>query len=53
MVDESLIKILCCPACRSAVHLAQDWIVCDGCGRRYPVREGIPIMLISEAEPSR
>ena len=32
---------------RSECHL-----VCVQCGRRYPIREGIPVMLIEEAEQS-
>jgi len=30
-----------------------DQIVCTACGRRYPIRDGIPVMLIEEAEPRR
>ena len=26
-------------------------LVCTRCGRRYPIRDGIPVMLIEEAEP--
>ena len=26
-------------------------LVCTQCGRRYPIRDGIPVMLIEEAEP--
>lgn len=26
-------------------------LVCVQCGRRYPIRDGIPVMLIEEAEP--
>jgi len=32
------------------VKLEGDRIVCVKCGRRYPVKDNIPIMLIDEAE---
>jgi len=50
MIDDELMKILVCPACKSGVRLEGDKIVCDKCGRRYPIRNGIPVMLIDEAE---
>ena len=50
MIDKELLEILACPACKADVKLEGDRIVCTGCKRRYPVRDGIPIMLIEEAE---
>ena len=50
MIDQDLLEILACPACKTPVHLEGDRIVCDTCGRRYPIRDGIPVMLIDEAE---
>lgn len=52
MIDEELLKILACPACKTEVKLEGDRIVCQNaaCGLRYPIREGIPVMLIDEAE---
>jgi len=50
MIDESLLEILACPACKEPVRLENDKIVCTGCGKRYPIRDDIPIMLIEEAE---
>ena len=50
MIDETLLEILACPACKAPVKLEKDKIVCTGCGRRYPIRDDIPIMLIDEAE---
>ena len=52
MIDKELLQILACPACRAPVTQEGDWIVCsagDRCGKRYPIRDGIPIMLVEEA----
>ncbi|HEU5300085.1 MAG TPA: Trm112 family protein [bacterium] len=49
-VDAELLKILACPLDKAPVELRGDRIVCTSCGRRYPIREGIPVMLIDEAE---
>lgn len=51
MIDKSLLEILACPACKTEVKLEGDRLVCVQCGRRYPIRDGIPVMLIDEAEP--
>jgi len=50
MVDEELLKIMCCPACRGDVVEREGRIVCLQCGRRYPIRDGISVMLVDEAE---
>ena len=50
MIDKELLSILACPACKTDVLLEGDKIVCTKCGRRYPVKDDIPIMLIDEAE---
>ncbi len=49
-MDQELLKILACPACKTGVELKEEKIVCIKCGRKYPIRDGIPIMLIDEAE---
>jgi hypothetical protein len=49
-MDEELLKILACPACKTDVELQEGKIVCTKCKRRYPIRDGIPVMLIEEAE---
>lgn len=48
-VPPELLAILQCPACRSAVEEKGSSIVCTGCGLIYPVRDGIPYMLVEEA----
>jgi uncharacterized protein YbaR (Trm112 family) len=50
MVDPELLEWLVCPVCRAPIRPEGDRLVCTRCGRRYPVREGIPVMLVEEAE---
>jgi uncharacterized protein len=50
MIDQKLLDILACPLCKTPVKQEGDRLVCTQCGRRYPVRDGIPVMLIEEAE---
>jgi uncharacterized protein len=51
MLSEDLLAILVCPACHTKVVLMHDrWLVCQNeeCRRKYPIKDGIPIMLIDE-----
>ena len=50
MISKELLDILACPLCKVEVRLEEDRLVCTECGRRYPIRDGIPVMLIDEAE---
>ena len=55
-IDSKLLEILICPDCQEPVReLDQEQgLECTGCGRIYPVRDGIPVMLVEEAsEPTR
>jgi uncharacterized protein len=50
-IDQWLLDILACPKCHAPLRpdeAAQE-LVCTGCGLAYPVRDGIPVLLISEA----
>ena len=49
-MDKELLEILACPVCKGRVTLADGAIVCSSCRRKYPVRDGIPVMLPEEAE---
>ncbi|MBV9121165.1 MAG: Trm112 family protein [Chloroflexi bacterium] len=49
-VDPRLLEILACPVCKTPIRLEDERLVCDNCKRRYPIREGIPVMLVDEAE---
>ncbi|MBF0330627.1 MAG: Trm112 family protein [Candidatus Omnitrophica bacterium] len=52
MIDKALLDILACPACQADIKEEDGKIVCTGvnCGLKYPIREGIPVMLVDEAE---
>jgi uncharacterized protein YbaR (Trm112 family) len=49
MIDDELKAILVCPACKGDLLFEEARIICPACRRAYPIREGIPVMLISEA----
>lgn len=51
-LDPGLLEILACPECKVRVELEGDRLVCVQCGRQYRIENGIPIMLVDEAEPA-
>ena len=53
-LEPFLLDILACPRCHAALRAddAANELVCTGsCRLAYPVRDGIPVMLIDEATP--
>ncbi|HOW91274.1 MAG TPA: hypothetical protein PK883_03055 [Anaerolineaceae bacterium] len=55
MVNQDLLDILRCPACVKnspalLERVREVWLICADCGRRYPIVEDIPVMLISEGD---
>ena len=52
MLEKAFLEILACPACKSPVREEGEKLICtsSGCGLRYPIRDGIPVMLVEEAE---
>ena len=53
MIDKELLEILACPECQSDVKLENGKIVCHGCGRSYPIKDGIPILLVDESDRTK
>ena len=47
-MDKELLDVLACPACKADVKEEGESIACVECGRKYEIRDGIPIMLIDE-----
>ncbi|MEZ0396232.1 MAG: Trm112 family protein [Anaerolineales bacterium] len=55
MLDQDLLDILRCPACVQEKDglldfYRQAWLICKDCGRKYPVVDDIPVMLISTGD---
>jgi uncharacterized protein YbaR (Trm112 family) len=48
-VDPELLQILRCPLTRSRLRLEGETLVAEVGGLRYPIRDGIPVMLMEEA----
>ena len=51
MIDKRLLSILVCPVSKAPVEYdaQKDELVCRASGLAYPVRDGIPVMIESEA----
>jgi uncharacterized protein YbaR (Trm112 family) len=55
MVRQDLLEILRCPVCvhedRGDLNMVKEsWLVCGNCGRKYPIVDDIPVMLIDEGD---
>jgi hypothetical protein len=55
MVNPDLLEILRCPVCvkedKGLLTLTRGaWLICSNCGRKYPIVEDIPVMLITEGD---
>jgi len=55
MVSETLIEILRCPNCVRTTggelrYYKNSWFICNDCGRKYPIVDDIPVMLIDEGD---
>jgi len=54
IISEDLLKVLACPVCKADVELVEYkdgeyGLKCINCNRIYPIKDGIPVMLIEEA----
>lgn len=50
-MDKKLLSLLVCPVSKAPLEYREDTqeLVCKASGLAYPVRDGIPVMLESEA----
>ncbi|MBI4422216.1 MAG: Trm112 family protein [Elusimicrobia bacterium] len=55
-LDPELLEILACPACKApleerATPSGEPSLACAACGRRYPIEDGVPVLLVDPAPP--
>jgi uncharacterized protein YbaR (Trm112 family) len=50
-ISKDLLDILACPKCKGDIKLTEkeDGLICEKCKLLYPIRDGVPVMLIDEA----
>jgi uncharacterized protein YbaR (Trm112 family) len=50
-LESGLLEILACPACHASLKEQDAELICTDaqCGLAYPVRDGIPVLLVDEA----
>jgi hypothetical protein len=41
--------LLACPVCHQSLQLGTETVDCQGCARRYPIIDGIPVLLADRA----
>ncbi len=49
-VPPDLLKILVCPMAHAELRLENGYLICTRCGPKFRIEDGIPIMLIDEAQ---
>lgn len=51
-LDEELLDILVCPECKGELEYREEdeELLCHECRLRYGIDDGIPVMLVEEAE---
>lgn len=51
-LSDELLEILVCPQCRGELTYDRtaETLTCPACRLRYPIEDGVPVMLPEEAE---
>jgi uncharacterized protein YbaR (Trm112 family) len=51
--DTSIVEQLACPACLGNLRMSENRLVCAGCGRGYPIVDGIPVLIVERVVAPR
>jgi uncharacterized protein len=50
-LTQATLDLLVCPACHAALVLHPNHIACASCHRRYPIVDGLPVLIATRAIP--
>lgn len=50
MIDKELLDLMVCPLTGDKLRLEQNMLVGEKWGVKYPIRNGIPVMLVEQAQ---
>jgi len=48
-LSPEVMAMLACPVCHGGLSVEEQQVRCLQCGRRYPVEDGIPVLLADRA----
>jgi uncharacterized protein YbaR (Trm112 family) len=49
-LSAEILAMLVCPVCHGSLNKEANMIRCSQCGRRYPIEDGIPVLLADRAQ---
>jgi hypothetical protein len=51
-IPNDLLEVLACPSCKADLEYQeqQEKLICHNCKLAYPIKEGVPIMIIEDAQ---
>ena len=54
-IPKDLFDILACPLCKAELEYTKNkkGFVCSNCGSKYPIEDGIPVMMAKDTKSSQ
>jgi uncharacterized protein YbaR (Trm112 family) len=49
-MEDKIFELIACPRCKGDLRREGDWLLCQACRKKYPIEEGVPILLSEKAE---
>lgn len=52
-LSDEVLRMLACPGCKGPLREVDGGLLCTTCGLKFPVRDGIPVLLLGDAEKTQ